>query len=508
MKRPPTDTARPRPTTSRRRPNRPSRTPQRLAILAGLLFPVLVTFAPVTPASAAFGPFQWQGGVTPATPVAYAGDPSWDVSIHRRATGDSMDAIAAQHGADCRGYEDAGGTPQAGGTHVVTTLADSVYICNNHLMTSAGDGGYAQTTMTPNQIVDFSNGTATIKFNLSTRHINSRDWLSFWLTPFAENVMHPFTDAVDLQGPPKDGVAIDGGVGTGAGSTGYAALVVSNFQFNAYTELSRGGTVESVLAAHGLAPSSNRRDTFELDISTTHIRFGMPAYNAWFVDNDFLAPLSFNQAIFQLNHDSYDACKGQAISITNPCTSDTWHWSDVSISPSIAFDNNRIAQKSVHAGADTVVLDHPAGSSSFLRFESLAATGTTQVSFNGAPLQTATRQMINGDKGQIHDDHFSPYWMQIPAGTTTIRFFGQNFYAGQWWVRDPAVWDRGVQPAPAPAPSPSPTPTPSSVPTPSSAPTPSPSPSSPPIPINNMPCVVTMNGTQQPGTCSGTFLHG
>jgi hypothetical protein len=341
---------------------------------------------------------------------------------------------------------------------------------------------------------------------MSTRHDNARDWVAFWLSPFNENVLHPFTDAVDLQGPPKDGVDVIQ-QGCCAQGSKFAAYEILNFAFNQNAGFGNPVAVSMEQAAATSTPS-NTRTQFELDISTTHIRFGIPAANWWVIDNNFPTPLPFNQAIFQMNHDSYDPCKDQPISVTNPCRADTWHWSDVSISPSIAFDNNRIAQKSVHAGADTVVLDHPAGSSSYLRFESLAAPGSTQVAFNGGPFQPATRQVINGDNGQIHDDHFSPYWMLIPAGTTTIKFAGQNQYTGLWSVRDPAVWDRGVQPPPPPPPSPVSSPTPSPIPTPSGSPLPSPSSSSGPIQINNMPCVVTMNGTQQPGTCSGTFLHG
>jgi len=480
-----------------------------------------VTFVPVTSVQAAFGPFNWAGGVGTA-PVVYAGDANWDVAIHGRGPSNSALPTLAQHGPTCAGYENADGSLNPNGTHVVTTLADSVYICNNHLMTSLADNGYAQTTLTPNQIVDFSAGTATITWKMSTRHDNARDWIALWLTPFDQNLLHPFTDAVDLQGPPKNAVDI---VEQGCcysptanpwGGSKFSVFEILNFVFNQNAGFSAGlqTSVEQTIA--GLTPS-NTRSQFELDISTTHIRFGIPAANVWFIDNNFPTPLPFNQAIFQINHDSYDPCKDQGSNLTNPCKADTWHWSDVTINPAIPFTMLHGDQRSFDASSNGAVAVNfqaaPAGS--MLRFEEAGAG--LQLSFNGGASWIApqVQQQNNAQyySGPLDLNRFTAYWQPVPAGTTSVLFKGVRWYAGPAWVRDAAMWSLGgTPPPPPPSPTPSPNPTPSPIaspsPSPSPSPMPSPSPVPTPVPINNMPCSVNMNGVVQTGTCSGTFLHG
>jgi hypothetical protein len=72
--------------------------------------------------------------------------------------------------------------------------------------------------------------------------------------------------------------------------------------------------------------------------------------------------------------------------------------------------------------------------------------------------------------------------------------------SGQTWLAGPAsVYVSASSRTPLPSPSPSPSANPSQ------SPSASPSPSLSPIPINNVPCAVTINGTQQSGMCSGTF---
>ena len=48
------------------------------------------------------------------------------------------------------------------------------------------------------------------------------------------------------------------------------------------------------------------------------------------------------------------------------------------------------------------------------------------------------------------EDHFRPYWMAVPTGTTRVDFRGSDWYAGSWMVRDPAIWSQTV-PLPPPS---------------------------------------------------------
>src|SRR6266446_10846357 len=103
------------------------------ACTLALLLPVAGSTAPArAAANSAFG-FNWPGGMT--SPVLWAGQgPStWDVQISKRSAGDSMDTMDAGHGADCA-------PPPA--THVISTLAEGVYVCRNHMMTAMSDAGY------------------------------------------------------------------------------------------------------------------------------------------------------------------------------------------------------------------------------------------------------------------------------------------------------------------------------------------------------------------------------
>jgi hypothetical protein len=458
-----------------------------IAVLAALV--VLMMGDGVTlPAS---GSTTWSYNFTqsPGSPLTFTGDSQMSANVHTRATGGLMQPTLLGHGADCS-------APPA--QHPVQALDDGIFICKAHLMTGVTDAGYGQANLTPAALADFSQGTAVITFAVSTLHTNPRDWLAFWLTPFDQNLVHPFDQAVDLNGPPRNAVEIQGS--GAAPNSSFFGTEFSNFAFS--PQFGHGGTVEGALAAAGLSPSAAIRMGFEIDISQTHIRFGIPSLNAWFIDNNLPTPLPFTQALVQFGADSYDTCKDQAISPSNPCTTtDTWHWSSFAINPAVPFymspgDVHQISQQGQVVHFATAA---PAGS--FLRFEAIGTLGTTtQVSFNGgSTYQNATPQAQNGDHGAIHEEHFSSYWMPVPAGTSQVLFKGQGGWWGHWWVRSPEIWslNGGGQPAPTPSPSPSPTP--------SAAPSPSPSPSPSPIPINGMPCVVTINGAQISGTCSGTF---
>jgi hypothetical protein len=466
---------------------------RRLLLSALLTGVVLITWVP-TSASSSFT-FNWTGGVPPSAPVVFTGSSNWDVSVHKRGTGEAMDPTLVQHGSDCS-------APPA--THLATSLGDGAYICSNHLMTGLSDKGYGQITITPNQLVDFSQGTATIKFAVSTLHFNARDWLEFWLTPWDQNVLHPFNDAVDLQGPPRNAVRLTADHSSG-NNTSFVGSEFVNFQGGSSEFAHSGVTLESVFP-----PSAVVRTQFELDISTTHVRLGIPGVGLWWVDSDLPHPLSFNQAIFQINTDSYDPCKDQAISLTSPCDPDTWHWSDVSISSADPFTMLKGSSSAVSAGTSPLVqFSSPAPAGSFLRFEGIGNLNPSsyQVSFNnGATWQAAVAQQQNGDNGTIHPEHFGSYWMPVPAGVTSAEFRGQSGWWGAWEVRDPAIWSlSGSRLPPTPSPVSTVTPTPTPTPT---IPLMTPSPTPALIPITSAPCSVLLSGTWRSGHCSGTFQSG
>ena len=80
-----------------------------------------------------------------------------------------------------------------------------------------------------------------------------------------------------------------------------------------------------------LTPSAVRRDPFELRISRTSLKFGMPTYNQWWLDEK-IADLGWDKAVVQFGHHSYTPEKE-----CNNCGPNTWHWDNISIDPSVPF---------------------------------------------------------------------------------------------------------------------------------------------------------------------------
>jgi hypothetical protein len=458
--------------------------------------------------------FTWLG--TPAAPQPWRPGSDWQLSVHDRDLTNTFDRpypFPAQHGANCSPFQGFG----VGGTHVVSTYADLVFICNNHLMTGINGQGYGEITFTPAQLVDWSTGTASITWRMSTLRTSCRDWLSFNLMPFMDNLQ--FTDGfgVDLYGEPKNEIQINDGASC---PSAFAGTDIRNFAGAGIA--GPGGSVESVVPQ-----SSTVRSRFELDVSSTHVRFGMPDSNVWFVDGNLASPLPYTQAVFQFEQHSYTPDK-ECTPTPIFCQANTWHWSDVTISKAVPFTilNADAFQVGAPGGLypSTVHFPAPAPANSFLRFEELSA-GTMTVTTNAGQVLPVTRQQAadGNTSGALTDGQMDLIFMSIPAGTTSVTFAAQDAYWSSWTARNIAIWSQNTGPAPQPSPSASPSPSPSASPSaipspspspsplaspspsPRPSPSPSPSPSPAPISINGMPCTVTMNGVPMVGTCSGTF---
>jgi hypothetical protein len=362
--------------------------------------------------------FNWVGA--PGSPQPW-NPADWDVVVHSRDinTWGQIEPISAGHGPDCS-------PPPA--THPVATYEDSVYICKNHMMTAINAGGYGAIYFAPNRLVDFSSGTASVRYRVSTHRDSLRDWHDIWITPFDDNLVLPLYRFPDLQGPPRNAVHIQL-----VGDNTFIGHVLRNF---VSTDLPKvNGTPYDAL----FGPSPTQRSAFELDISRTHIRFGMPEYNLWWIDTD-VPDLGFTQGVVQLGHHSY-----------NPTKADkgfpgTWHWSEFSISSAVPFTMLRGDIQSINSNTNSgVCFPAPATSESHLRF---AGVGTIQVSFDGgrnfvAPQPAA--QIGPHNEGSPQVGLFTSYWTPIPQGTRSVVFRGTEWWGGPWWVRDPAIWSRSTE---------------------------------------------------------------
>jgi hypothetical protein len=260
----------------------------------------------------------------PASPQPWRAA-GWDVVVNRldanrRGGLEEVDPMAAEHGADC-------GAPPA--THEVTTVDQSVFLCRDHVMTAVNGNGsqYAAAYLTPDRQVDFSAGEAVVRFDLSTLRRSDRDWVDLWVTPFEDNLALPIEDWLPAyEGEPRRAVQVR--MSHGQSGTFFRAAVVRDHQAQGLPLLSDRGYEQL------LTPDAARRDTFELRLSRTRVRFCLPAYGHCWVDSA-VADLGWSRGVVQLGHHSYSPWKGNCLS--GGCGPNTWHWDNLSLEPAVPF---------------------------------------------------------------------------------------------------------------------------------------------------------------------------
>lgn len=365
----------------------------------------------------------------PLTPVAFLetfdGEPSeptpwnptyWDVTVHSRDIGTwfTLQSMDAMHSSACEG-------PPL--THPINQYEDAVFSCRNHMMTAINAGGYGLIYLTPNHMVDFSEETAVIRFDMSTLRSSKRDWIDIWITPYEENLQLPLEDWLpDLNGEPKNAIHI--------------VMDLADNSFRAYAIINHH-EIEIPRKASApydqfLDPSPMRRDTFELRVSTNHIKFGMPDYNFWWIDRN-ITPLDWSQGVVQFGHHSYNPEKD--CDFNGTCGPNTWHWDNVSIQPAIPFTIIPADRRYADKNHITVHFQTAAPTGSHLRFAGIGKN--IEVSFDGGvSWQDAQQQMQEKDV----EGAFASYWTPIPAGASQVSFRGQTWWGGDWQVRDVSIW--------------------------------------------------------------------
>lgn len=375
---------------------------------------------PTTPPSGNVS-FQATFDGEPASPLPWtqvSDFSNWDVTVHRRSDSLTMQGISAHHGPNCE--------PPPDNTHYNDTYEGAVFQCKNHVMTAVNDDGYGAIYLTPNQILDFSNGKeAVVRFDVSTLKTSSRDWINIWISPYDEHLQLPLDLSVDLQGTPYNGVQIE--------LTPEMAFVPSITR--------NGSTVKYQFNANGVnwwvgyddlfTPSAMQRQTFELHISQTHLKFCLPASNFCWIDMPIQAPLTWNQGIIQFAHHSYNPTKD------NSGVPNTWHWDNFQIENGIPFTIVHSDRRYVNGQANLLQLDQPAPANAHLRFAGIGKS--LEVSFDGGATWQLAQKNLQGND----EYHFASYWTPIPAGTTSVMFRGSGWgNGGSWQARDITVWAR------------------------------------------------------------------
>ena len=400
---------------------------RRLLIFVATLPLLLINFAPHTiPVSAASG-FQFNWTASPASPQTWVpgGVNDWDLFSNIDGPTDLNGTMNAGHGAGCE-------PPPS--THVVRNLLDSSYICNNHMMTAINGGrdawvSYGAIYFAPAQMLDWSQGQASLSWKVSTQRLSSRDWWQVNLTPFDQNLVMP-TELRDVayQGLPSTGLELRIDNLNCVSSFGSFIRVLS-IAGGADTEI----TQQTPCVETTVPPSFTARSQFQVDITGGHLKVYMPGTTTVWYDGPINLP--FKQAVVQFSHHSYNPEKGE-----NPDGSaglpNTYHWSDVSLSPASPFTMLRPVQPfSLHAGQNPVlVLPQAAPKNAFLRF---AGLGDIQYSVDGGK----SYQPVRLQGGQSHPEHMASYFTPIPEGTTQVQLKGQpNSSQLPWWVEDVSIW--------------------------------------------------------------------
>jgi hypothetical protein len=339
----------------------------------------------------------------------------WDVTVHSRGanTWSTLERMDAGHGPGCE-------PPPS--THTVSAYEDMVFQCRNHMMTSLNTSEYGLIYVTPDHMVDFSGGEAVIQVDVSTLRGGLRDWWDIWITPFDANVQLTLDeDLPDLGGFPSEAIHIR--QDNFDGKTVFIGEIISDFE---RIQLEN----DWALLDDFLVPDAARRDKFELRISANHIRFGMPAYDVWWIDAD-IADLGWTSGVVQIGHHSYTPDKD---CYDGPCGPNTWHWDNVVIDPAIPFTMIKADQRAVTATGTAVNFPTAAPEGAFLRF---AGHGTDiEIKAGGGEWEDAVVQ----ESSDPSTEGFKSFWTPIPEGTTSVTFRGKELNNAPFHVRDIAIW--------------------------------------------------------------------
>ena len=407
--------------------------------------PTTAALAPLVRARVGAYAFNWLG--TPAAPQAWTpgGVNDWDLMATTDFPSDQAGSMEGGYGPDCS-------PPPA--SHPVKALADSAYICRNQLMTAINGGGDAPKTyggvfFSPAHLADFSAGTSSISWQVSTQRSSPTDWWDVWLTPMDENLVAPVGtgEAPAFNGPPADAIHVRVDNGTCPGSGQPANLGIVNgvpigtiFDVEVYANhrsrhIDGPRSPPCLEAIQGrIGPETISR--LRLEVSQHRVKFSAAgATGSPVVYADAQVDLPFRQAVVQFVHHSLDPA--HACTQGGHCGPNTYQWTNVSINPSMPFTMLRLnGIAAIHGQPATVRLPQPAPAGAHLRFYAFGSIG---VGFDGRPAQAAVPQ-----RGQQAGTGEASYWTPVPEGTTTITVSGSGAGGLPWWVLDVSVWAPGL----------------------------------------------------------------
>lgn len=418
-----------------------------------VLFLFVLLSVAASPATDSFSE-DWTGA-SPSSPMPFLSHPTginWDITSHARngkdgaPWGNQRNYDTLQLAWDAHHTDTCGAPP---GVHTIQAYEDTVYICREHMMTSTYGPGAAQVVLTPNHLLDVSDGDATVRFDISTLRTAGRDYWQVNLTPLDDHQQLVRGAIVaDLNGFPRNSIMINLKlINTTFGDSRAPGQIDASQITEAFEQVTLQ-TVPNIDYDDFLEPDAARRDTFEIKLTDDRTRLSvcMPTHEICFIDTELPQPFPDETAVVQFSHHSYNPnklCDGSEL-----CAPNTHHWDNFYMEPTVPFDIIKSDQRSFQVADSDIVtatFSTPAPAYSRLRFAALAEANSLEVSYdNGASWQAADPQpMDTYDAGA-----FWPYFTgdsanngYVPEGISSVQIRGDGNYIGDFIVvRDISLW--------------------------------------------------------------------
>jgi hypothetical protein len=350
-------------------------------------------------------PYTYTFDGAPVSPESAYWMPGFDIQVHTRemqSSPGSVQFMEAGHGSACD-------APPA--THSISMAEATVFRCKDHVMTALRADDYGVIYLTPDRMLDWSDGEATLSVNASTLKTSTRDWWDLWLSDWDSNLALPLGDDLpDLQ-QRGEANAVEGDY----------LHIRQDFAEPRFVGSRDGGILHQWSLEPYTAQSETQRDSFVLTVRASTFDFCKPDEGlCWFLNEPH--ELNVTRAVVQIGHHSYNPRK-DAAGVEN-----TWHWDNLSLSDSVPFTMLR-ANERYAIGEGSFSFDYEAPSGAFLRF---SAVGSVRINGELVPPQVPTE----------HPEHFNSYFVPIPPGTSSINYVGGP---DQWWdsmpmMKDVAIW--------------------------------------------------------------------
>lgn len=426
-----------------------------MARLIPALLAFAVSVATLLPALAQTAGFVETFDGTPPAPLPYSSPNNWDIfSQGFDSNASALGRTIAQHGPNCQGP---GWPYTATNSHLMTSSADTVFICSSHVMTSLGDTGYGAVYMTPPAVLDFSNGSAALTWEMSTLRTSARDWVDIVITPWAQHSQLAYNN--NDQHIPPDNLHV-----TMAGTNVWLAyqrvngsLTYNGGQGDQQINGDGSTTWDAVLARRGANSSPAARSTYE--IRTDGTRFSMCMISellpqggvfCW-INTNLPRPLDpaiwHGQATVTLNHRTYNAPKACAEVNTDAeraaallrCPPNTWHWDNITLQPYVPFQIIPSVPPDARqsSGRQVWTFAQPAPQGAHLAFFYAGETSTLRVSYDGGATFHSPRIQPQSAPGTENAEYIAD---PIPAGVQQAVITTQNGFWGSLSIQDARIY--------------------------------------------------------------------